>query len=91
MARLTAEMLGATPRQIDRELRSFSRAAKVLSSNRPRLIQTHPKKWIGVYKGKVRVTAKSFSGLMTELKNHGLRPNDTIIRYTDTSGRLMIF
>ena len=91
MTRLTADLLGATPKQIDRELQSFSRAAKVLSSNRPRLIEKHPKKWIGVYDGKVRATAKSFRGLISQLKKRGLRPNDTIIRYIDTSDRLMIF
>jgi len=84
-------MLGATPKQIDRELRSFSRAAKVLSSYRPRLIETHPKKWISIHNGKVRATAKSFRGLIAQLKKRGLRPNDTIIRYIDASDRLMIF
>jgi hypothetical protein len=91
MARLTAEMLGATPRQIDRELRSFSRAARVLSSNRPRLIETHPREWVGIYDGKVRATAKSFRALIAKLKKKGLPPNNTVIRYIDTSDRLMIF
>jgi hypothetical protein len=83
-------MLGATPKQIDRELRTFSRAARVLSSDRPRLIDQHPKEWVGLYDGKVSATAKSFRGLVAKLKKCGLSPNDTIIRYIDTSDRLLI-
>lgn len=90
MARLDRKMLGATPKQIDRELRGFSRAAKVLSSNRPRLIDQHPREWVGVYDGKVSATAKSFKGLIAKLKKRGLPPNKTIIRYIDTTDRLLI-
>ncbi len=91
MARLTRKMLGATPQQIDRELRGFSRAARVLSSNRPRLIEKHPKEWVGVHDGKVSATAKSFRALVTKLKKQGISPSDTIIRYIDTSERFHIF
>jgi hypothetical protein len=83
-------MLGATPKQIDAELRSFSRAARRLSSNRPRLIERHPKEWVGLYDGKVGATAKSLRELVTKLKKRGLSPNDAIIRYIDTSERLLI-
>ena len=90
MGRVTKEMLGATPKQIDRELRAFSRAARVLSSNRPRLIDQHPKEWVGVYDGKVGASAKSLKALVAKLKKRGLSPNETIIRYIDTSERLLI-
>jgi hypothetical protein len=90
MARLTSEMLGATPRQIDRELHTFSRAARLLSSNHPRLIDQHPKEWVGLYDGEVIATAKSFRALFGKLKKNGLSPNDAIIRYIDTSGRMLI-
>ena len=87
---LSAKALGATPKQIDRELRMFSRAARVLSSNHPRLIDKHPKEWVGLYDGEVCATDKSFNGLVRQLKRKGYRPNDTIIRYIDTSGRKLI-
>jgi hypothetical protein len=90
MARVTRKMLGATPKQIDQELRTFSRAARVLSSDRPRLIDKHPREWVGLHDGKVSATAKSFRGLVTKLKKCGLSPNDTIIRYIDTSDRLLV-
>jgi hypothetical protein len=94
LARLTkrkiASYLHETPKQMDRELRSFSRAAKVLSSNRPRLIDTHPKEWVGIYDGHVCATGKSFTALVAQLKRKGLSPSDAVIRYIDTSGRKLI-
>jgi hypothetical protein len=85
-----ASHLGATPKQMDRELRTFSRAARLLSSDHPRLIEEHPNEWVGLYDGKVSASAKSFRALVSELKKQGLRPNDAIIRYIDTSGRKLI-
>jgi hypothetical protein len=85
-----ASYLRATPKQMDRELRAFSRAARVLSSDHPRLIDKHPKEWVAIYDGNVRATGKSFSALVSQLKKKGLSPSDTIIRYIDTSGRKLI-
>ena len=75
---------------MDRELRTFSRAAKVLSSGRPRLIDRHPRQWVALHDGKIRASAKSFDALMAKLKKQGLPANETIIRYVDTSGRKLI-
>jgi hypothetical protein len=82
-----ASYLQATPKQIDRELRAYSRAARVLSSNHSRLVNTHPKQWVGIYDGNVRATGKSFTALISRLKKQGLSPSDAIIRYIDVSGR----
>jgi hypothetical protein len=85
-----ASSLGATPKQVDRELRAFSRAAKLLSSDHPRLIDEHPKEWVAIYDGKVRATDKSLDALIARLKEKGLPANEAIIRYIDTSGRKLI-
>jgi IS30 family transposase len=85
-----ASQLGATPKQVDRELRRFSRAARLLSSDHARLIDKHPKEWVALYDGKVQATAKTFHGLVSKLKKRGLPPNEAIIRYIDTSGRKLI-
>jgi hypothetical protein len=85
-----ASHLGATPRQMDRELRTFSRAARLLSSDYPRLIDEHPNEWVGLHDGKVCATAKSFRALVSKLKKQGVPPNETIIRYIDASGRKLI-
>lgn len=90
MARLNPKALGATPKQIDRELRAVSRSARVLSSDHPRLIKKHPNEWVGVCEGKVCATDKSFDGIVKKLKSSGVSPNDAIIRYVDASGRKLI-
>jgi len=83
-------MLGATPEQIARDLRKFSRAARLLSSRRPRLINRHPREWVGLFDGEVCATAKSFEGLVKKLKHRGFSPSKAIIRYIDTSERKLI-
>ena len=80
-----ASHLGATPKEVDRQLRTFSRAARVLSSDHPRLIEEHPNEWVGIFDGKVRATAKSFDAVVSELKEKGFPPNESIIRYIDVS------
>jgi hypothetical protein len=85
-----ASDLEATPKQIDHELRTFSRAARILSSDHPRLINEHPNEWVGIYDGEVRAAGKSFRALVAQLKKKCLSPNEAIIRYIDTSGRKLI-
>jgi len=85
-----AKHLLSTPKQMDRKLRAFSRAARILSSDHPRLIEEHPKEWVGIYDGKVCATGRSFNALVSKLKRYGFAPSDTIIRYIDTSGRKLI-
>ena len=82
-----ASYLQATPKQIDGELRAYSRAARVLSSNHSRLVDSHPKEWAGIYDGDVCATGKSFTALISKLKKQGLAPSDAVIRYIDVSGR----
>lgn len=88
--RSPASHLGATPKEVARELRMFSRAARALSSNHPRLINEHPREWVGLYDGKVQATSKSFTGLVASLKRQGIAPEKSIIRYIDPDGRKMI-
>jgi hypothetical protein len=90
VARTAEAALGAPAKQIDRELRQFSRAARLLSSRRPRLIDTHPQEWVGLFDGEVCATDKSFKGLVRKLKKRGLSPKETIIRFIDTSQRKLI-
>ena len=71
-----ASHLGATPKEVDRQLRTFSRAARVLSSDHPRLIEEHPNEWVGIFDGKVRATAKSFDAVVSELKEKGFPPTN---------------
>ena len=69
------QVLGVSPKQIDRELRRFSRAANVLSSNRPRLINKYPQQWVGLYAGRVQASGKTLRSLLSSLRDKGLSPN----------------
>ena len=85
-----AEYLGAAPKKLARELRSFSRSARLLSSDQHRLITKYPRQWVGVYDGKICASAKSFNAVVSQLKRQGVPPSEAIIRYIDTSGRKLI-
>jgi hypothetical protein len=87
---LASYLRDVTPKQMDSELRSFSRAARLLSSDHPRLIDRYPNQWVGIHDRDVRASAKSFGALISKLKKAGVAPNDTIIRYIDASGRKLI-
>jgi len=82
--------LDASPRQIDRELRSFDRAARVLSAAWPRLIDEHPRQWVGVHDGKVAASAKTLNALFAKLKRKGVAPSEAIVRYISTDERRLI-
>ena len=90
MAQLNKKSLGASPSEISRELRSFSHTARLLSTDRPRLIHKYPKKWVGIFGGKVRATDQTFTGLIRKLKKRNIAPSKTLIRYIDTSDRKLI-
>lgn len=90
MARLDEKALGASPKQINRELRNFSRAAQILSSKHPRLINEHPTEWIGVYNKDVCISDQTLEGLIQKLKEHGIKPNDAIIRFIEVNKRKII-
>ena len=83
------EQLGS-PKDVDREIQSFRRAARVLSSNHPRLIDLYPKRWVAVHRGKVRATGKTFRSVITQVDRKGLPRGSVIVRYIDRNQRTMI-
>jgi Family of unknown function (DUF5678) len=89
-AKKKAEYLGASPKEIARDLRAFSRTGQFLSSNERRLLKKYPEQWVAIYNGKVRASAKSLDGVISKLEQLKLPPNESIIWYMDTSGRRVI-
>jgi hypothetical protein len=85
-----AVYLGATPKTIARDLRAFSRTARIFSSNEQQLLKKYPKQWVALYRGKVRASAKSLDGILSKLKKQRVPANQAIIWYMDTSGRNLI-
>lgn len=82
--------LGAPPEQVDREIREFADAARLLSSDHPRLIDEHPLQWVGVYQGRVAATGKTLKSLVTQLDRDGVPKERTIIRFIDKEQRTLI-
>ncbi|HEX2526589.1 MAG TPA: hypothetical protein VHL31_09885 [Geminicoccus sp.] len=84
------EQLGASPREIARQIEEYRQAASVLSSNHPRLINTHPMQWIAVYRGRVAASATDMKSLMTKLKEEDIPASEAIVRFIDTEERTLI-
>ena len=88
-ARAILEQLGG-PQTVDEEMQQFRRAARVLSSKQPRMIERYPNEWVAVYRGRVRAHTKTFKRLMTQIDRKGLPREHIIVRFIDKSERTMI-
>ena len=78
------------PSDIDKELKSFRRSAKALSSKHPRLIDLYPKQWVAVYQGKVSAHGKTFQSVLQQIDLNKLPREQIIMRYIDKNQRTMI-
>jgi pyrimidine operon attenuation protein/uracil phosphoribosyltransferase len=83
------EQLG-NPTEVARGLEDFRRAAKVLSSQHPRLIDRYPKQWVAVYNGKVRARGRTFRAVLEQLDKAGVPREHAIVRFIDKNQRTMI-
>lgn len=83
------EQLG-DPAQVDRELRTFRKAAQVYSAKHPRMIDLYPKQWIAVYQGRVRAHRRTLQSLLAEVDKKMLPREQIIVRLIDRSRRTMI-
>lgn len=83
------ELLG-DPKDVDRGLQDFRKAAQVLSSRHPRLIDRYSKKWVAVYRGQVRASGKVFASVLAEVDKKGLPREHVIVRFIDRNQRTMI-
>ncbi len=85
-----ASRFGGEPAEIARGLIEYAKSAEALSADQPRLIDEHPKKWVGVYQGKVSARADDLQTLMSRLEKQGISPGDAIIRFIERNQRTMI-
>jgi hypothetical protein len=88
-ARAVLEHLG-DPADVDRELQRFRKAARVLSSQRARLIDRYPKQWVAVYDGRVRARGRTLQAVMKQVDKEGLPREHTVVRFIDKNHRTMI-
>jgi hypothetical protein len=82
--------LGGSAAQIDRGLRRYGETARALSSDHPRMIDEHPSRWIGVYRGHVVATGRSLNALLARLQQNRIPREETIIRFIDKKERTLI-
>lgn len=82
--------LGGSAEDVVSELQEFSNSARILSSNHPRLIDEHPLQWVGVFDDNVAASATSLEDLMEQLKNEGIPPEKTIVRFIDKDEKTLI-
>lgn len=78
------------PADIDRQLQVYHRAARVLSSNHPRLINHYPKQWVAVYKGRVRAHGNTYNAVVNQIVEKGLPREHVLMRFIDKNQRTMI-
>ncbi len=78
------------PADLDRELESFRRSARVLSSHHPRFIGRYQKKWVAVYDGKTKAQGRTLQSIWRQLDKQGLPREHIIVRYIDRNQRTMI-
>ena len=78
------------PIQVDRSLRTFRKAASVLSSDHPRLIDKYPKQWVAVHDGQVKAAATTLNAVLSQVDKAHLPREEVIIRFIDRNQRTMI-
>ncbi len=88
-ARVIVDDLG-DPRDLRDEIQRFRRAARILSSKHPRLIDRYPKQWVAVYEGKVRAAGSTFNSVLAQVDKQGLPRRAVIVRFIDKNQRTMI-
>lgn len=81
------------PKVVGRELRSFKRSARSLSSDHPRLIDKYEDEWVAVYRGNVVAHAKTLASMMRRLDALDKRRvprRQIIVRFIARSPKTMI-
>jgi hypothetical protein len=82
--------MGEDPKQTVADLRAFKKDTELLASRRDALLKSYPKKWIAVYDGEVRASARSLDDLVIKVNTLKLPRNRVVVRYIDRNVRRMI-
>ena len=78
------------PLRLHRELQSFRKAARALSSDHPRLIDQYPNQWVVVYRGRVAAHGATLSSVLAKMKRNKIPQRRAIVRYIEKNRRTMI-
>lgn len=78
------------PREVAQGLWDYRNAARVLSSQHPRMIERYPKQWIAVYKGKIAVSGRTLRSVLEQADKRKLPREALLVRFIDRTQRTMI-
>ena len=78
------------PEEIDRQMRQFKEAAKLLSTDQPRMIGKYPKQWIAVFQGSVAARGRTYASVLEQLNNQKIPRGQVVIRFIEKNHRTMI-
>src|SRR5262249_40217770 len=75
---------------LDREMRLFSKSARVFSSDVPRLIDKYENKWVAVVCGDVIAAEDTLEDLTDQIRKLDLSPAQTLIRHIDREPKTFV-
>jgi len=78
------------PKQVQKELTEFRKAADVFSSSKAKLIAHYPKQWVAVKGKTVVANARTLPALIKELKQKGVPKETVMVRYIEKNLRTLI-
>ena len=78
------------PVRLNRDLQTFRRTARALSSNHPRLIDKYPNQWVAIHSSKVVAHGRTFNSVLKKMKRKNIPLRLTIVRYIEKNRRTLI-
>lgn len=83
------DLLGA-PVEIDKEIQDLHKSARILSSQRQRLIEKYPQKWVALYQGAIGASAPTYSQLLSRIDRENISRSSVIVRFISKNIKTMI-
>lgn len=78
------------PADANRNLQSFRKTARILSSHHRRFIDKYPQQWVVVCDGEVAAHGTTLSGVLKEMERKKIPQERTIIHFVEKIQRTMI-
>lgn len=83
------EIIGDQEKTV-KEMSAFTESAQLFSSDHPRLIDSHPSRWVAAADGKLLADAETFEELLAELDAQDVPRQHALVRFIDKDQRTFI-
>lgn len=90
MTRTEMRKLIGDPKQVQKELGEFRKAAGLFSSSKAKLIAHYPNQWVAVQDEIVVVNARTLPALIKKLKQKNIPKETVMVRYIEKNLRTFI-